>query len=122
MTVTGKGNYEGTVSADYRILSSGKDISKLSVKAASKEYTGWDITLKPEDLTFKAKNKVQNLTPGTDYVLEHYTNNRKTGTASVTIRGIGEYGGTKTVKFKIVKKNASNYWQILNSLGFAFGF
>ena len=30
-----------------------------------------------------------------------YRNNLKKGTASVTLRGLGEYGGTKTIKFKI---------------------
>ena len=32
-----------------------------------------------------------------------YKNNKKVGTASVVIQGIGSYSGTKTVSFKIVK-------------------
>lgn len=33
-----------------------------------------------------------------------YKNNTKKGNATVTVRGIGEYGGTKAVKFSIVSK------------------
>jgi hypothetical protein len=43
------------------------------------------------------------LTYGTDYTITDYKNNAKKGTATMTVRGIGEnYGGTKNVKFKIV--------------------
>ena len=39
-----------------------------------------------------------------DFEIVGYKNNTKKGNAEVTIRGIGNYGGTKTVKFKIAKK------------------
>lgn len=50
----------------------------------------------------------QPLTNGVDYTLS-YSNNKKIGTASITITGINRYSGTKTVSFKIVPKNMSNF-------------
>ena len=51
------------------------------------------------------------LSLGTDFkvVPGSYVNNTKTGTAKVTLCGMGDYGGTKTVSFKIVKRKM--YWQ-----------
>ena len=45
------------------------------------------------------------LTRSTDYTLT-YSNNTKVGTAKVKITGKGKYTGTKTVSFKIVKKDS----------------
>ena len=47
-----------------------------------------------------------------DYEIVSYTNNVLTGSASVTIKGVGEYGGVKTVKFKIVPKAIN--WKALS--------
>lgn len=50
----------------------------------------------------------ENGTPKTlkedEYEIVGYTKNIKKGTAKVTIHGLGEYGGTKTGKFKIIAK------------------
>lgn len=54
------------------------------------------------ELTDKATGK--KLVYGTDFVVVGYKNNTKKGTATVTVRGIGEYGGTKNVKFSIGSK------------------
>ena len=67
-------------------------------KISNQEYTGQAITPK---LTITDNGK--ELTEGTDYTLE-YSNNTQKGTASVTIRGKGQYGGSKTVKFKITSR------------------
>ena len=40
-----------------------------------------------------------------DYEIIGYTNNIKKGTAKMTLKGVGDYGGTKTVTFKIVPRN-----------------
>ncbi len=42
----------------------------------------------------------ETLTPGTDYTVE-YLNNNKIGTATATITGSGNYGGSATVSFRI---------------------
>lgn len=74
-----------------------KDISTLSIsKISNKSYTGKSI--KPA-VTIKDGDK--KLVKGTDYTVS-YKNNTKIGTASVTIKGKGNYTGEKTLTFKIV--------------------
>ncbi|MCR5448494.1 MAG: leucine-rich repeat protein, partial [Solobacterium sp.] len=112
VTVTGKGNYTGTAETYYRILETGKDITKMTFKIANKEYTGSSVTLSEDDiLSIKIGKTEQNLTLGTDYEIASYTNNIKKGTAKVTFRGKGEYGGEKTVSFKIGQRSIVDYWQ-----------
>ena len=101
VTVTGIGNYTGTISTTYRIATAPIKSAKITVK--SKTYTGSAITLNPSDI--KVTIGKQTLKLGTDYQIVGYSNNIATGNANVTIKGIGNYAGTKTVKFKIVPKN-----------------
>ena len=109
--VIGKGNYYGDTIEEYRILPKGKDISKASFKIKPQEYTGSEIELELFDDTITAKmGKTITLDNGTDFIIVGYSNNIKKGTAKVTFQGVGEYGGTKTVSFKIVQKNISTYW------------
>lgn len=62
------------------------------------EYTGKEITPEP-DVSFNGKK----LTRGTDYTLS-YKNNKNPGTATMEIKGIGLYTGTKTFYFGIEEK------------------
>ncbi|HAE15360.1 MAG TPA: hypothetical protein DCG51_02315, partial [Erysipelotrichaceae bacterium] len=110
VTVTGRGNYTGETSATYRILDTGKDISKATFKITNKEYTGSPVTLTAADITATI-NKTTGLELDTHYEIVSYTNNIKKGTAKVTFRGKGEYGGEKTVSFKIGQRSISDYWQ-----------
>ena len=52
----------------------------------------------------------------TDYeiVRDGYSNNENVGSATFTIRGIGDYCGTKTVKFSIVQR-VFVWWKTLFS-------
>ena len=112
VTVTAKGNnYTGTTSAVYRILQSGTDISKAKVTANAKEYTGKEVTLGGNDLIVRLGTT--ELVLGRDYeiVEDSYKKNINKGTASVIIRGINQYGGMKTVSFKIGARNIGNYWE-----------
>ncbi|MCR5450744.1 MAG: Ig-like domain-containing protein [Solobacterium sp.] len=112
VTVTGKGNYTGTAETYYHILDTGKDISKMTFKIANKEYTESAVTLTEDDITsIKLGMKEQDLVLGRDYEIVSYTNNINKGTAKVTFQGKGEYGGTKTVTFKIGQRSISDYWQ-----------
>ncbi|MDD3414612.1 MAG: InlB B-repeat-containing protein [Lachnospiraceae bacterium] len=43
------------------------------------------------------------LEKGTDFEIVKYINNKKVGTGKVVIKGIGNYTGTRTVKFQIIK-------------------
>ena len=73
------------------------DIAELKFgKISSKAYTG--KAMKPTVIVKDGKKKLVN---GTDYTVT-YNNNKNIGTAAITITGIGEYRGTKTLKFKIV--------------------
>ncbi len=107
VTVTGKGNYTGTVSTTYRILKKGRKISDAKVTFTRKfYYTGERIVLSKEDLVVKMGKKT--LTADQyEIVGSSYKNNLKTGTAKVTIKGKGEYGGTKTISFTINRQKMS---------------
>ncbi len=113
VTVKGENNYTGTTYADFRVIEDNKNISKATVKVAPQSYTGKEITLAEKDpvtgeqqiqVTMKINGSVVTLTEGTDYefVKTGYSKNINKGTAKMTIRGIHDYGGTKTVSFKIV--------------------
>ncbi|MCR5178865.1 MAG: hypothetical protein K6C95_07780, partial [Lachnospiraceae bacterium] len=109
--VVGKGNYEGTVSASYRIIAKDRMLGSLgAAKIAPRAYTGEKIVLTKEEqgellYTGKGGNK-KYLTPGTDFEVVAYRNNVNTGTAKVVVRGLGEYGGLRTFTFKITGKKA----------------
>lgn len=96
------GNFCGEISAEYHFYT--KQISKVSVeKLQTRTYTGQQIRPLPVVTISEKKDgktTTVKLVHGKDYVLEYGTN-LNAGTGTVTIRGIGEYGGTKTVKFKI---------------------
>ncbi len=103
VTVTGKGNYTGTASAEYT-LKDAKAFAKAKVSVSPKSYTGGKVTLQPADLRVSMNGG--NLVYGKDYeiVASSYKNNKKKGTAQVTLRGKGDYAGEKTVKFKITAR------------------
>lgn len=106
VTANGMGCYAGSsITGTYRIFE--KNISKLQIVIDNKEYTGKEITLEKKDIHVYAsaadkKNKNELTQPC--YEIAEYKNNCKAGTAKVTLRGIGDYGGTKTCSFKIQKK------------------
>ena len=93
VTITGKGNYTGSVSKTYSIKNNFKKatVSGISTKA----FTGKNIT---QSITVKYNGKT--LKNGTDYTVS-YSNNKKIGTATVKIAGKGSYTGTVTKTFKI---------------------
>ncbi len=77
--------------------SKNSDISSAKFsKISNKNYTGKarkpEVTVKDGDKTLKE---------GTDYTLS-YKNNKKIGTATVTVTGKGNWTGTKELTFKIV--------------------
>ena len=100
------GNYSGEISATYRITKA--DIGKATVKIPAQIYTGKKI--EPSD-QIKVTLGRQTLAIGTDYEIVSYANNVNKGSASVTLRGIGDCGGTKTVKFTIKGKGFLWWWR-----------
>lgn len=82
-----------------QVQPTGVSMSKVSVKKISnKTYTGKAIKPLPVVTYNDAKLK-----KGTDYTLS-YKNNKKTGKATITLKGKGIYTGTKKVYFYIVPK------------------
>ncbi len=101
VTVTAKGDYEGSVSATYLVVNS--SIAKAKVKVKNQTYSGSEIVPSKSDITITiGKNPA--LTAA-DYDIISISNNVEKGTATMVLRGKGNYGGIKTVKFKIVSKS-----------------
>ena len=108
VTATGMGSYQGTISTSYRIVGAQKSVAAAIVtlnKEAQQRilYSGEPITISKDDLVVKFGKKGEPLTKD-QYTIVGYANNVKKGTATVTIQGVGEYGGTKTIKFAIKPK------------------
>ena len=97
--------FTGELTGSYRVVQA--DISKVAAKVADQTYTGSAIKPGKEDITLTMK-KVP-LTAD-DYEIVSYSNNVKKGTANVIIRGVGNYGGTKKITFKIKSKKVGFLW------------
>ena len=94
-------NYEGTAEGTYTITRA--DLSKAKVTVPQQTYTGKPIEPKASEISV-TMNGIP-LSPD-NYKITSYTNNVNKGTAKLTIQGQGEnYGGTKTVTFKIKGKS-----------------
>lgn len=95
------GNYTGALMGEYRITQAA--ISSASISIPKQTYTGQAVTLDKSQITVRIKGELI----GQDQyeiVPNSYKNNVKKGTASVTIRGVDNYGGIKTAKFAIRAK------------------
>ena len=112
VTVSGKGNYTGTVIGSYTISKAEKnqDISKAGVKLDKKSYAFTGENLKPVVTVQigKGANAVT-LKEGVDYKVEYFANVNK-GKGTIVITGLGDSGtgtsryyGSKKVSFKIDK-------------------
>ena len=102
----GRKNYSGTREVLINIRET--LISSAKVKVNGKYYYNNGEAVCPSidqlEVTIgSGKNKTP-LKAGEDFTIVGYSNNIKTGNAALTIRGTGKYGGTKTVKFKILPK------------------
>lgn len=105
ITVSAKGScYTKTITGTYRITE--KNIAKLSVEIPVQTYTGKEIRPDSEVQVWINKKSNEKL-PETEYEIINYINNVNRGTAALTIRGKNNYGGIKTVKFKIAEKRIS---------------
>ena len=107
IVIKGIGNYTGSVTKNFNIVApqvtEKKNIDTLSFSSISDQtFLGFKIT---PDVTIKDNNYT--LKKGTDYSLT-YHNNINIGTASVDVKGIGNYTGTKKITFKIIAKDISN--------------
>lgn len=114
VTITGKkhdedeGGYQGTVTKTFKInkvdIKKANTAKKVSVGGIkNKTYTGRKVTQDAKKLSVKVNGRT--LKNGTDYTLS-YANNKKIGTAKVTIKGKGNYTGSVVKTFKITSRLA----------------
>ena len=99
VTAKNNKNYKGSFTTSFRVT--GNLLSSVSAKITQKQfmYDQNGVTLSADDLEVKLKGTT--LVYGTDYTIVGYKNNFKVGTAKVVLKGLGSYGGTKEVSFRI---------------------
>lgn len=100
--VTGVKNYTGSLKGSYRITKA--NIADLKVTVSNKTYTSYEVKLDKSDIILKDGSTI--VADNQYEIIESsYSNNVNKGKASVTIRGIDNYGGTKTITFTIGSKS-----------------
>lgn len=112
VTVAAKegGNYKGTVTATYRVVQTLINKAKITVKNPEMSnknlfaYTGKPIKIEKKNLIVKVGG-VELTEDQYEILNDTYKNNLNKGTGTVQIKGVGDYGGIATVKFKIGAKN-----------------
>jgi hypothetical protein len=96
VTVTGTGNYSGSAYKYFTI--SPKPVAAGWIGSIPNQT--WTGSAIEPALTVMDGNRT--LTPGTDYTV-YYSNNLNAGTATVTLTGLGNYTGTATGTFNIIR-------------------
>lgn len=108
VNIEGTGNYSGSASASYKIVT--KDMSKAKVTISDQYYTGAAITPGKNQITVKLGSRILR---SCDYEIITYYDNVEKGTAKILIHGIGNFGGYVTGKFSIkvrdIKGNGVNF-------------
>jgi len=99
VTIKGKGNFTGTITKTFAIKAA--SLAKAKVTASSQTYSGKKLTPAP---TVKLGTKT--LKKGTDYTVT-YSANLNAGTATITIKGKGNYTGTAKGTFTIKRVSLS---------------
>ena len=104
VTVTGKGNYTGSNTAQFTITKATEepkkiDLSNATVALSQTTYT-YDGKAKTPSVTVTLDGKT--LVLNTDYIVS-YSNHTNVGTATVTVIGKGNYTGSNTAQFTITK-------------------
>lgn len=85
------------------------DVSSLTITIPTQYYTGKAIYLTKNDLIVKNKKIILSEEEKNNNIeIISYSNNIYKGTATVTIKGKGLYGGIKTIKFNIAAKTITN--------------
>lgn len=100
VVITGVGNFINSIEATYTITAKELTNKMVTVDVADEGVESTGSAIEPE-VTVKDGDKV--LVEGTDYTVE-YTNNVAPGTATVTVKGIGNYKGLVEKTFTITSK------------------
>ena len=99
VVITGMGDYIDSITYSFRIDPADIGFPWESSKLSEVKYTGQPII---RTLNLRSQVSGQLLTEGVDFTAE-YKNNINVGTATITITGIGNYSGTASNTFEIVK-------------------
>lgn len=97
--ITGKGKYAGAEKKTQFTIAPAA-ISSASISCEDQIYTGQGVTAQPV-VTFNGKT----LALGIDYYISGYSNIVTVGTATVTVKGKGNFTGTAKGTFRIVKQD-----------------
>lgn len=101
VTVKGIGVYDGTLTANFNIS---KDIVEAEISKLANKYTYTGEEIKPQvTVVYKKKQLVE----GTDYEVS-YKNNTDAGTATVCLKGLGEYTGVCEKDFEIITRKITS--------------
>lgn len=106
------GSYKESMTITYRILESAKDLKNIAkaniviLPQTIKLFYPVEITSEEQFDSVKTyykidRDNVDYLELDTDFEVVGYKNNVNKGTATVYLKGVGDYCGTKTVTFKI---------------------
>ncbi len=115
ITVTGIGKYKGTKTTGFNICK--YDLSKAKISTIpNQEYNGKII--KPKITKIKYGNKT--LKQDVDYRIYYPSYQKATpiGTIYMSIGGIGDFGGNKTVTFDVVPTKVKNVNATMKANGF----
>lgn len=108
VTVTGKGNYTGTVKASFTILPEKKDKKSISKATVTLKKTSYAYDGKTKKPAVTVKLGKTTLKANKDYTVS-YKGNKNIGKATVTIMGKGSYTGKVTKTFKITAKKGTSF-------------
>lgn len=99
VNIEGKNNFNGSISTVYRIIEN--DISKAKVTIPVQYYDGKPVTFTKNQIIVTVGG---NVLDNSEFEIESFTSNAKIGNGTVTIKGLGNYGGSKAFTFKIAAK------------------
>ncbi len=107
ITVTGKGNYTGSVEVPVNVVAGKADLKNIAVDFGTLSYVYNGQDRKEDILSGITVYDALDKTEKKDIGQEHYSltmsgNTTDAGTVKVTVAGINGYSGTKTASFKIV--------------------
>ena len=107
MTVTGKGNYTGTVEVPVTVVPTKADLKNIAVDFGPKSIVFDGTDRKEEILAGIRVYDALDKTEKADIGQEHYSltmsgNTKEAGTVKVTVTGVNGYSGTKTASIRIV--------------------
>ncbi len=103
-TIEFKGNYTGTVTHQFNVVTNDFNSAAIYFQQINQTYTFDGTEQKPE---IRVERAGKTLAENTDYTVE-YRNNVNAGTAEVVVTGAGTYAGTKSVNFTINKAKLSD--------------